>query len=265
VYQNSVTSSPRSTEPISASGEWQRPFDEQLWSFVRELLFGAHSPLDLAKLRDIDWAERFPARDVEWEGLPMRAVKLPAPEPAWLIVRPELWGQIGDFVAWARGRRVPMGGVARPAPIVLAPEIQSQAEVLLARSLDGMADGELRSVVLMHMSGRLIAWRGRDAYEDVLRMGLAGVKAQLLGLYLDSLIEHGDGPMNVRIDIPFERDTAFDPAAAAGAHIRSTNEMSFGGQWMLVAGVGESGHDDAVESRIRRLGQDLEALLPALE
>jgi hypothetical protein len=48
-------------------------------------LFGARAPLDLAKLRDVVWAEQFPAQEVEWEGQPMQAVKLPVREPAWML------------------------------------------------------------------------------------------------------------------------------------------------------------------------------------
>jgi hypothetical protein len=191
----------------------------------------------------------------------MQAVKLPAGEPAWLLVRPELWAQISGFVEWVQERHMPEKAPGIPAPVALAPEVERQVDELLNDALADMAEHGLRAAALMHISGRLVAWKGHDSYEDTLRMGLAAVKDHLLNQYLAALLEVEGGPY-FHINIPFERDTTFDPASAAGAHIQSTSEAVVRDQWMLVAGFGESDRRDEAWERLNQLRQELHALLP---
>jgi hypothetical protein len=111
----------------------------------------------------------------------------------------------------------------------------------------------------VHLSGQLVAWKGHDSYEDILRMSLAEVKSYVLDWHLEALLDSAHEPCIYNL---FERDTTFDPAGAAGAHIHSTSGSLFQGQWILLIGIGESDQLEELKQRRDRLRQDLEALLP---
>jgi uncharacterized protein len=88
------------------------PFFLQTWMYMLTLLGGSpgsgggwlpgQHPVQIGtwtmeKLRELDWETQFPAREVEWEGRRMQAVQLPGgTEPAWLIVSPDFWRQLGE-------------------------------------------------------------------------------------------------------------------------------------------------------------------------
>jgi RNA polymerase sigma factor (sigma-70 family) len=90
----------------------QRPFFYRTWSYLTALLHEdeATATAFFRKAAEIEWADQFPARDVVWEGQPMRAVQLPyrdaaAPsEPtaadqqtAFLLVPPAFWEEMSTI------------------------------------------------------------------------------------------------------------------------------------------------------------------------
>jgi RNA polymerase sigma factor (sigma-70 family) len=90
----------------------QRPFFYRTWSYLTALLNELAATAFFEEASAIEWAERFPAHDIVWEGQPMRAVHLPyndaaaaselatadkqaVPEQtAFLLVPPAFWEEM---------------------------------------------------------------------------------------------------------------------------------------------------------------------------
>jgi hypothetical protein len=233
-----------------------------MWLFIAGLLHGNRMPRDLGQFRDLAWDERVPAHEVEWEGQAMQAVRLPTGQAAWLIVQPDIWIQLRHFVECIQRRELPNQPPPIPAPIELAPGMQGRVEKLLSSAfadLDGVGG---RIIALMHMSGKLVAWQGHDSYEDTVRMGRAAVKDELLRRHLSSLSDMDDEPV---VSIPFERNTAMDPAGAAGANVVWTMESLIDEEWMLVIGYATDQWHEAAQQRITPIQQQLTEFLARSE
>ena len=254
----SVSEFPPPSEPIVTSDQWRRPQIEHVWEFLVNMLYGTRTLPDLAKLRGIDWDERFPASEVHWQGQTAQAVQLPGREETWLLVQPDLWAEIRRFVEWSQRREMPQHPLS-PEVVTLPIDIEQEADAQLASALTDLASAGARMIVLMHMSGKLLAWKSYDGYENAVRMGRAAVKDYLLNRYLMSLI---GVEYTLGINVLFERNTAFNPAMAAGASIDWTNERLINHHWMIIVGVSRGEWDDKAQLRFAQLEHKLEMLLP---
>jgi uncharacterized protein len=250
---------PPPSEPVPTSNEWPRPFLEHVWSFVVGLLHGNRMPRDLGQIRDLAWDQRVPAHEVEWEGQAMQAVRLPTQPAAWLVVRPDLWAQLQHFVEWIRRRDLPCQPPPIPPAVALAPDVQRRIEESLASAFTDLMGVGGRMIALMHLRGRLVAWQSSDSYEDTMRMGRAAVKDELLRRHLSSLIDMDDEPL---VRIAFERNTAMDPAGAAGANVAWTMELLVNDDWLLVVGFATDQWGEAAQQRVTPIQHRLAELLP---
>jgi hypothetical protein len=162
---------------------------EQIWSLLLNALFKRRTPHDLSRLRGLDWDEVVPAYEVHWEGQTMQAVPLPVTEPAWLVVRPEAWAEISCFVRWIQRRDAPDPVETPPHFTPLGENQQTQLEESYDREWPALADHGVRTLALMHLSGRLISWKSLDGYETAARMGQAAVKDLILTRQFSALVE----------------------------------------------------------------------------
>ena len=71
--------------------------------------------------------------------------------------------------------------------------------------------------------------------------------------------------MEQGISIPFEHDTTFDPALAAGAGVIWTNERLIHNQWLLVIGFGADEQPDEAQRRCEAIVRDLKTMLGSVE
>jgi RNA polymerase sigma-70 factor, ECF subfamily len=253
---------PEISAPMSMSDEWPRSFFEHMWLFIAGLLDRNRMPRDLSQLRNIAWDERVPAHEVEWQGQAMQAVRLPAEPAAWLLVQPDVWAQLRQFVDLIQHQELPCQPPPIPAAVDLTPEVQRGIDERLSSALTELEGVGGRMLALMHLSGRLAAWQSRDGYEDTVRMGRAAVKDELLRRHLSSLIDMDDEPV---ISIPFERNTAMDPAGAAGVNVVWTMESLIHQEWMLVVGFATDQWRDAAQQRVTSVQEELKQLLARSE
>lgn len=250
---------PDPVEPVTVSDQWRGTFVEQVWSFLLSMLYGDRKPHDLSRLRNVAWDELFSARAASWENQMMQVVRLPITEPAWLIVRPELWSQISHFVEWVQQRNTQPPPEPQPLFIPLNGDQQKQVEEFLEGAWPTLIDLGARTLALMHLSGRLISWRSLDSYESAVRMGRAAVKDLVLTRHSSALV---NAVLEPGVRITYERSPAFNPAQAAGTNVTSTSEMLIHNIWLLVIGWPSDQLSREGHKQLERVRESLEVLLP---
>ena len=254
---------PHPLEPVTVSDQWRETFVEQVWSLLLSVAPGyrqQRTPYDLSRLREFAWDNIFPAREVDWEGKTMQIVRLPAAEPAWLVIRPKLWRQINDFVKWVQQRDTQHPVEPQPLFIPATKEQQKQVEELLEGAWLTLIDLGARTLALMHLSGRLISWKSLDSYEAAVRMGQAAVKDLVLTWHFNELL---DATAEPAIRMTYERSAAFNPAQAAGINVVSSSEILIHNAWLLVIGWTSEQQQQAERDQVTRVQKSLEVLLPA--
>ena len=254
---------PEPLEPVTVSDQWRETFIERVWSLLLSVApgyRGNRTPYDLSRLREFAWSEIFPAQEANWEGQTMQVVRLPAAEPAWLVIRPNLWGQINDFVEWVQQRGTQQPTEPQPRFIPPTEEQEMQVEELLEGAWPALIDLGARTLALMHLSGRLISWKSLDSYEAAVRMGRAAVKDLVLTWHFNALL---DATAEPAIRITYERSTGFNPAQAAGINVVSSSEVLIHNAWLLVVGWASDGQQQGEQHQVMRVQKNLEALLPA--
>jgi bifunctional DNase/RNase len=219
---------PDPVDPVTVSDQWRDTFVEQVWSFLLSVLYGSRNPRDLSRLRNTAWEELFSARAANWENQTMQVVQLPVAEPAWLVLRPERWSQISDFVEWAQQRNIEPPPQPQPLFIALNGDQQKQVEKIL--------EG---------------AW-------SAVRMGRAAVKDLVLTRHSSALI---NAVLEPGIRITYERSPAFNPAQAAGPHVTSTSELLIHNVWLLVIGWASDQLHREEQKQLERVRGSLEVLL----
>ena len=157
---------------MMAAQKRDRPeeFSERLWAFLLESLTGTQDDVPAAELRALDMATTFPTRQVTWDEQPMIAIRLPDQrEPAWILVRPSIWGRIAKELQYFRElehNEEQAPPVAKPVPDVLPPQMQQRVEESLTLLIEA---SELRTALLLNAQGTLVAWKGPDTQDTLQR------------------------------------------------------------------------------------------------
>jgi len=157
---------------MMAAQKRDRPeeFSERLWAFLLESLTGTQDDVPAAELRALDMATTFPTRQVTWDEQPMIAIRLPDQrEPAWILVRPSIWGRIAKELQYFRElehNEEQAPPVAKPVPDVLPPQMQQRVEESLTLLIEAP---ELRTALLLNAQGTLVAWKGPDTQDTLQR------------------------------------------------------------------------------------------------
>jgi hypothetical protein len=250
---------PDSSEPVSTSDQWPETFVEQVWEFLLGVLYRHRAPHDLSRLRNMAWHEHFPARKFAWENQTMQVVQLPGSEPAWLVVRPQLWDQITRFVEWVQQRDTTQADDSQPLFVPLDADRQKELEEVLDAAWPALVDVGVRTLTLMHLSGQLVLWRSLDSYEFAVRMGQAAVRDLVLTRHLNALVYATVEP---GIRLTYERSPIFNPAQAAGADVVSSSETLIHGSWLLVMGWVTDRLQKEERQLFARVQKSLEMLLP---
>jgi RNA polymerase sigma-70 factor, ECF subfamily len=145
-------------------------FSERLWAFLLESLTGTPDDIPAADLRALDIATTFPTREVTWDEQPMLAIRLPDQrEPAWILVRPSIWGAIAKELRHfceLEHNEEQAPPVAKPVPDVLPPQMQQRVEESLTLLIE---TPELRTALLLNAQGTLVAWKGPDTQDTLQR------------------------------------------------------------------------------------------------
>ena len=151
-------------------GDRPEEFSERLWAFLLESLTGTQDDVPAAELRALDMATTFPTRQVTWDEQPMIAIRLPDQrEPAWILVRPSIWGRIAKELQYFRElehNEEQAPPVAKPVPDVLPPQMQQRVEESLTLLIEAP---ELRTALLLNAQGTLVAWKGPDTQDTLQR------------------------------------------------------------------------------------------------
>ena len=150
---------------------WTPPFVDHVWTFLLSVLLRTPGPVPREQLLTIDWSTSFATRQLEWEGQPMVAVRLPvAGEAAWLLVEPALWTQITEEghiqAALARPE-------AEPAGLTLDLPLDEAASQVLS-----LADEEARAFNHNYLGTEHVLL-------GLVRQGESGAARVLTGLGLD--------------------------------------------------------------------------------
>jgi hypothetical protein len=112
----------------------------------------------------------------------------------------------------------------------------------------------------MHLNGRLVAWKSLDGYEAAVRMGRAAVKDLMLTRQFSALVNAAAEPA---IRITYERNTAFNPAQAAGPNVVSSSEGLIHDKWLLVIGWASDEPGKESQAELKRVQERLVELLPS--
>ena len=111
-------------------------------------------------------------------------------------------------------------------------------------------------MILIHLSGDLVAWKSLDSFKTAVRMGQAALKDLILTQQLNALV---DATAEPGIKITYERNSAFNPAEAAGTSVVSTSEVLIHQAWLLV--VGWASDQQQVEQHLAQVRSSLEGIL----
>jgi RNA polymerase sigma-70 factor, ECF subfamily len=90
-------------------------------------------------------------------------------EPAWILVRPSIWGRIAKELRHFRElehNEEQAPPVAKPIPDVLPPQMQQRVEESLTLLIE---TPELRTALLLNAQGTLVAWKGPDTQDTLQR------------------------------------------------------------------------------------------------
>ena len=243
---------------VITSDQWPDTFVEQVWSFLLSVLYKNRRPHELSRLESSAWGENFSARTFSWENQTMQVVQLPGSEPAWLVVRPQLWKQIINFVEWVQHRDTHHVDNPQPIFVPLDGDRQKQIEELLEGAWPGLIDLGARTLALMHLSGQLVSWKGPDGYESAVLMGRAAVRDLVLTRHLNALVHAGAEPM---IRLTYERSPIFNPAQAAGTNVVSSSETVIHDAWLLVIGWAEDRQGQEEQQLLAQVQANLDVLL----
>ena len=239
-------------EPTVEEREPKRPrgLAEQIWLLLLNFASDERSPANPLDLEASLWAERFPAEPLNWQGQPMVAVQLPADQPAALLVRPQLWERIEEFVASLQQHD--LARFQPPPPPTIAPEERERLTAALQTLLADIADAGYRTVAFHHLGGLLVAWASRDDEGEVLRNALANLRERQFEQQYAALVGSADHAVYV-----YSRRS--DQA------MRGLIEGNFGwinlidGPWMLQ--VVEDAHADLVTPERQRVANGPDARL----
>lgn len=189
----------------------------------------------------------------------MQVVRLPTSEPAWLVVRPELWTQIVNFVEWTQNRDTRRADRVRPLFVPLDEHQQEQIEAVLEEAWPALIDLGVRTLALMHLSGQPVSWKSLDGDESAVRMGRAAARDLLLTKHLNALV-HAEAEPTIKLT--YERSPIFNPAQAAGSNIVSSSEALIHDTWLLVIGWASDRKGREEQQLFAQVQANLKVLLP---